>query len=179
MELLEKVERLREKTGVSYQEAKAALEETGGDLLEALCWLEQNGKIKEGAAFCSTEFRAEPEPETTEIPHEKKSKEPGSFERGMHALWEGFLSLLRAGNRNSLILTDRSGEQKLTMSVTLFVVLAILFFWAMTVLVVIALFFGYRFSFRGPELGKDPINDAVGKATDYAESIKQEFSDRK
>ena len=46
MELLEKVEKIREKTGVSYEEAKAALEACDEDVLDALVYLENQGKIK-------------------------------------------------------------------------------------------------------------------------------------
>ena len=40
MDNLEKVEKLREKTGVSYEEAKAALEATNYDVLDAIIYLE-------------------------------------------------------------------------------------------------------------------------------------------
>ena len=52
MDQMELVEQLREKTGCSYSEAKAALDEAGNDLLEALCWLEQHGKTQMGGASC-------------------------------------------------------------------------------------------------------------------------------
>ena len=51
-------------------------------------------------------------------------------------------------------------------------------FWLVLILMVVALFFGNSFSFEGPELGKDEINDAMGKATDFAENIKQEFTEK-
>ena len=41
---LEQVERLKDKANVSYEDAKNALEQTDGDLLEALILLEQQGK---------------------------------------------------------------------------------------------------------------------------------------
>ena len=47
MDQLEKVEKIREKTGVTYEEAKAALDAAGGDVLDALVYLESQGKIKE------------------------------------------------------------------------------------------------------------------------------------
>ena len=46
MEQFEKVEKLREKTGVSYEDAKKALEEHDWDMLEAIVALENEGKIK-------------------------------------------------------------------------------------------------------------------------------------
>lgn len=43
-ERFEKVERLRRETGVSYEEARAAFETAGRDLLDALIALEKQGK---------------------------------------------------------------------------------------------------------------------------------------
>ena len=40
---LEQVERLREKASVSYGQAKQALEYSGGNLLDALIYLEEKG----------------------------------------------------------------------------------------------------------------------------------------
>jgi len=43
---LELVEMLRDRARVSYEEARAALEKCEGDIVEALVYLEQQGKIK-------------------------------------------------------------------------------------------------------------------------------------
>ena len=50
---LEKVEKLREKANVSFAEAKEALDNTGGDILDALIYLEKQGKstIPAGGGF--------------------------------------------------------------------------------------------------------------------------------
>lgn len=40
---LEKVDAVRERTGVSYRDAKEALEKTNGDVLEAIVYLEEKG----------------------------------------------------------------------------------------------------------------------------------------
>ena len=175
MDMMEKVESLREKTGVSYSEAKAALEQTGGDLLEALCWLEQHGKTQMVGASCSTQDReqtqAEPEPET-------RRQEDSAFRRGCRSLWQGIVTLVRKGNQNQLVMTSRDGRREFSLPVTLFVILLVAFFWLVLVLMVVALFFGNSFSFEGPELGKEEINDAMCKATDFAENIKQEFTEK-
>ncbi|RKD34723.1 DUF4342 domain-containing protein [Thermohalobacter berrensis] len=41
---LEKIDTIRERTGVSYKEAKEALEKSNGDVVEALIYLEENEK---------------------------------------------------------------------------------------------------------------------------------------
>ena len=170
MDLMEKVEKLREKTGVSYSEAKAALEQTGEDLLEALCWLETHGKVLPVAASSTTEGRKPPEPE----PEPEQRRENG-FARGCRSLWEGLISLVRKCNQTELIMTNRSGQREFALPLTLFIILLLAAFWAVIVLVVVALFFGNRFSVEG-QLGHDQVNDALGKAADYAESIKDDFS---
>ena len=52
---LEQVERLREKADVSYAQAKQALEYSGGNLLDALIYLEEQGAIpRPQGAYYST-----------------------------------------------------------------------------------------------------------------------------
>ena len=46
MEQLEKVEKLRERANVTYEEAKEALEASNWDLLDAMVYLEKNGKTQ-------------------------------------------------------------------------------------------------------------------------------------
>ena len=51
----EQVERLRARTGLSYERARALLEQAGGDLLEALILLERQGGPGQAAgSFYST-----------------------------------------------------------------------------------------------------------------------------
>lgn len=172
MEQMDLIEKIREKTGCSYSEARAALEESGGSLLDALCWLETHGKTQLTGASCSTEGRPAQEPEP-----EPECREPGAFQRGMRALRDALVRLLRAGNRNELVMHGKSGSREFGIPVTLFVVLLVLGFWVVAILMVVALFCGCKFSFEGPDLGTEKINDAMGKATEYADQIKQEFQD--
>ena len=61
---LEQVERLREKAAVSYGQAKAALEYSGGNLLDALIYLEERGVIPrpEDAYYSTKGRRRRPRP---------------------------------------------------------------------------------------------------------------------
>ena len=60
MDHLEMVEKLAQKAGVSYEDAKMALEACGWDMLDALVYLEKLGKTGYGAAWYSTDG---PEPD--------------------------------------------------------------------------------------------------------------------
>ena len=174
MEQLELVERLREKTGCSYSEARAALEETGNDLLEELCWLESHGKTQLVGVSCSTENREPPKAEPE--PQPKKKTGPGPMERGFRSLWEGLVSLLRKCNQTELVMTGKSGRKEFGIPLTLFIILLLVAFWIVVALIVVALFFGNRFSVEG-KLSTEDVNEVLGKATDLAENIKDEFKD--
>ena len=171
MERMEQVEKLREKTGCSYSEARAALEESGGDLLEALCWLESHGKSQLAAASCSTENREPPAAEQDAEPETEKAD--GPFVRGCKSLWQGLVGLLRWGNSNELVMSGKNGRE-LGIPLTLLVVLLALAFWVVIALVIVALFCGFRFSLEGPA-GSEELNNAMGKATEFAEGIKDEI----
>jgi translation elongation factor EF-Ts len=55
MDKLEKVELIREKTGVSYDDANAALAASNDDVLDAIIFLERVGKAQpQSASFTST-----------------------------------------------------------------------------------------------------------------------------
>lgn len=55
---LEQIDLLMERANVSYSEAKAALEQTNGDIVEALLYLEKSDKIKPQPASCKEKARS-------------------------------------------------------------------------------------------------------------------------
>ena len=54
MDKLDRVEKVRAKTGVSYTEAQEALELCNYDILDAIVWLEQHGKTAGHTASYTT-----------------------------------------------------------------------------------------------------------------------------
>ena len=52
---LEQVEQLRQKADISYEEAKLLLEQTDGNLLDALILLERQGRMADGGGFFTTQ----------------------------------------------------------------------------------------------------------------------------
>lgn len=162
MEFLEKVEKLREKTNISYEEAKKILTETDGDLLEAMILLEKQGRIDPPAGLGAA----------------PQAGADGSSKKDGGDTWHGFVrwlkSLVRRGNRNSLQIR-RHGEVIAAMPVTAFVAALVFAFWVTFPLLIIGLFCGCSYGFRGPDLEKENINKAWDKASEAAERIKEDI----
>lgn len=169
MDRFDMVERLHREAGVSYEEARAALEAADWDLLDALIALEKQGKTGGATAHYSTETREEPP-----VQEEPKREDGARFGETCRrfARWCG--RGMQRGNRNALCM-ERGGEVLLTVPVTALVLLLVLAFWVVVPLMIVALFCGCRFYFTGPDLGREDINDAMGKATEAADSLKKEF----
>lgn len=173
MNHLDKVEKLRERADVSYEEAKAALEECNWDMLDALVKLETEGKVKgKTAGPYYTDSRSAEQDSTIErISVHQEHQSESVFTQ----LWDWICKVLRKSMENSLIMT-RYGRQIMELPVLIFVILLLAFFWVVLPMMVVSLFFDISYSFKGDDLGKDHVNDAMGKATKVANDLKSDVS---
>lgn len=175
MASLENVERLRQRANISYDEAKTALDANGDDLLEAMIYLERLGRVvtppQEG--YYSTQqppVYAHPGAE-----HASSSAGRGGFHSLFKRLWKWFVELLRKGNRNSFQVC-RQNETLFQLPITVLVVLICCCFWCVVPLLIVGLFFDYRYRFQGPDFSKETANAAMDRVAKAAEDIKQEVS---
>lgn len=182
---LELVEKLVEKTGLSYGEAKQALERTNWDILEALIQLEAEGKAQGGrTAQYSTNNANNEYQQNQQYQQYQQSQQTNkgkdknaageNFKKASKSLGDFLKEVFDKGNKNCLVM-HKNNEKRIELPVTAFIVLLIFCFWVIIPLMIVALFFGCRFSFSGTDLGKDGVNSAMGKATDIADNIKSEF----
>ena len=165
----EMIELLRDKAKVSYEEAEDALKRANWDPLDAVLLLEQDEKARLGGGAYSTEDKEEEE----EVRRRRKERRHGARE-ARHWLRQTLRKLLRIGNANSFVVT-RDDREQFSLSVTAFALLLIFAFWFVAVVMVVGLFCGLRYSFRGPNLGKQVINDAMNRAADMAENVKEDL----
>ena len=172
MEMMEKVERLREKANVTYEEAKAALEEAGGDLLDAIVLLERQGKVREPA---QSTFSTEYEEQTDYIKVRDKVEEQEKSAPSMgRTIGRAFRGLIRFIKQTTFIVTK--GEDVVFTMPTLIFAILLFFFWeVLAPVMVIALFFGVRYSFEGEEEA-EKANSILNKAGDFAQDVKSEFT---
>lgn len=179
----ELVKKLVTETGVSYTEAKAVLEKTDWDILDAIIELESQGRTVGASSFTTRpegeQDRADSDKkkEDSKRKKEESRKKKEEYKEKTVGVMEWLVSVLDKGNANYIEMY-RNGERKIGLPVTVFVILLILSCSAILGIMLISLFFGCRYRFSGPDLGREDVNTVMGKATDCAESIKNEFKNK-
>lgn len=158
---LEQVERLREKADVSYEQAKAALEEAGGSLLDALILLERQGRVNPGAGR-SARYSTRPGAgsQSSQAFYPGPAEEPPEQGSGF---WHMAQDLLRRSVENNLEVWRR-GENMVNIPLLIAALLLVVAFWICLPLVVVGLLAGCRFRLAGPDFEHGQASEAVSRA---------------
>lgn len=160
MDHFEMVEKLRQKANVTYEEARDALENSQWDLLDALIYLESQGKIQSQQAQSYTTKREE----QAAPPPEQDLR--GTFTRFFSHIAE----LINKANQINLEVRKRD-KLVLAVPLTVLILLLIFMFWWVLPALVIGLFAGFRYTFKGPGVAES-INKAMDKAARTAEDLR-------
>ena len=175
---LEQVERLREKANVSYGQAKAALEYSGGNLLDALIYLEERGVIpRPEDAYYSTKSESPTPPQ--ELPVLQAEPE-GSAKKHKKRNRRGLRHLLRWLRR---ILLDneleiwRKGQPITAVPMLILLILVFCLPWVTLPLLILGLFLGFRYQIAGPDLENDTLNGMMDSAASTASDVGRQVRD--
>lgn len=183
---MEQVERLREKSGATYEECRDALERTDGNLLDAIILLERAGHSRTAGATFTTK-PGEKAAEAARLVLSPESGQQGGKKRsdwrdGAAEVWEAGKNLLRHAVENQFEVWRR-GEMMTSMPVLILAMLIIMVFWISVPLLIIGLFLGCRYRFAGPDLGRDDVNGVMDNVSDtvdgMVEEVRREFTDEK
>jgi hypothetical protein len=170
MVTLEQVEKLRERTGISYEEAKRVLEETGGDLLDAMIKLERQNRIEGpemGGYYHSKGEKEKAEHSSNEKSSKKRAKDDNgeSFGETLESFFKWCGKVLHKGNINSFNV-EKDGAKVMVVPLTVFGLLLIFAFWIVLPIMILGLIFGYRYFFTGPDLENTEVNRAMDTVSD-------------
>jgi hypothetical protein len=174
MTQFEMVEMLREKANVSYEEAKAALEKADWELLEAMLVLEKEGRVNAGSdEILVGEYTTRRDKKT-----ERTGKDKGTLGDKLGRFGRWLARMVAIGNANTFEI-QRNGEKLLTISVTTLAILAVFTLPLTVILVIVGFFFGFKYSFHGPNFGREAINNAIDRAASMADDVKREFKEKR
>ena len=174
MENFEKVEKLREKTGVSYEDAKAVLEQHNYDMLDAIIDLERQGKVaqpKEGTytSGASQEMETVKKFEIAQRQYESDCKK-NNIREGFRKIAD-FIRMLFKKSLEIDFVISKNDKQVASVPVLVLVLLLLGFFWVTLPLIIIGLFFGISYSFTGVDKVVVDVNEACEKASQTVENI--------
>lgn len=173
---LEMVERLKAKADVSYTQAKEALEYSGGNLLDALIYLEEKGAIPrtEGAYYSTrNETPAPPPPEPVPVQIAEKSKKKAGRPpcSGGKKSIRRFIHALRRWLVDNELEIWRKDQPITALPVLILVLLLCCAPWVTIPVLVMLLFLGFRYRFSGPDLEREDLNSMMGSVADSASDL--------
>lgn len=184
MDRFEMVQKLVEKTGVSYADASEALDKANGDLLDAALFLEENGKIEKKSGSYSTTAetsrengkadREAPGPEITPNKaekHEARTAESEKIKNFFRRVWRFLLD-------NRVIAVNNSGRQVINIPVLFAAILMLSLFWLIVILLLISLIKGWQYSFEGPQLGNENVNEASREFGNTIQGLSQDIQEK-
>ena len=143
MEHIEMVERLHEKAGISYTDAKDALERSGWDMLEALVLLEREGKIDPLTASTSSSNDGTSYEKVTATASRKDS----NFHETMNSAREKLRKLFDDSLATDFVV-KRQGKEIFRLQVLIALILCICLWEPILAALVIGLICDCRYSFE-------------------------------
>lgn len=176
MTRLEMVEKIREKTGVTYDEAREALEKANWDMLDAIVNVERMTGSS-GVVYATIE-EEQPKTEYTTVsetaPVVKKRvvrhRNTGELGDKIAAALKWLGGWIKKGEETHVEVT-RKDEPILSLSLTSTILLFLLTWIVPVVLIVVGLFTGYRFRVTGNSLFSKAASAAANKAGEKAEEL--------
>lgn len=165
MDNFEKVEKLREKANVTFEEAKAALEESNWDLLDAMIILERQGKAEERRESYSTKDNADLM--VVDEPEKKDRKHGNAFTDKLKVLWHK--------SCENFFVIEKGDDVILNIPIWVFIIIILLTWHVTLVAMVVALFFGCKYSFKGAAEMKT-ANEVCDKVSEAAEKVKESYN---
>ena len=176
MDRFELVEKLVKSTGVGYEDAKAALEACGWDLLDAAVWLEKNGKIENKSNHFTTNPEQQQEQqkqqEKERMKEERRKTSAGTSAGSSSSGNRIFHTILTKARQiimdNELVICKNNGEIFLEIPIWLAVVLLVVAFWPFLIVLVLVFILGFRFRLHGPDLGSEKVNRILSRAENAA-----------
>ncbi len=168
MDMFEKVDKLRERANVSYEEAKEALDRANGDILDAMIILEREGKTnKEGNVMFSTNGTESNGPAACDNNQAKRDNAGGNG----RSFGDKIKELFRKSTVNYLVIS-RNGKNVVEIPIFA-VILIVLFAWyAAIIAVVVSLFCECKYSFAGED-DLAAANNVCEKAEILASQVKE------
>lgn len=172
MDKLKLVDKLRKKANISYEEAKVVLENNNWDILDALLYLEENGRIEKPSVsiFYTNETRYSGEIQVIRKNEEYKYKASNSFQ----GIFETICKFIDTCN-NIFLEIKKENKVFLKIPLTVVILLSFFMFWIIIPLIIVGLFFDIEFYIYANSVNTNKVNKVLSEISGYVKDIKEKF----
>ncbi|MDS0524720.1 DUF4342 domain-containing protein [Clostridium sp. SHJSY1] len=171
MERNEMIKVLMEKAKISHEEAEETLKKNDWDLLDSIIYLERKGKIENNQTTTIVEVGQTSKEENKKESDKNKCGGVGTV---IGRIFKFIGKVIKKGNNHHFEIS-KENEKPIRITLTISVLLFIIAFWAVSILLIVGLFCGYKYSITGSNINTDKVNDILGKASKSADNIKDDF----
>lgn len=181
MDEFDKVEKLRQRANVSYEEARDALRACNGDLLDAMVYLEKLGHVKapeKSTVSTSSEEKEHYENVPEAVVRSQNTASDPSFGQQLGILIK---TALRKSIDNFIVVSHK-GEEKFRLPILVAIILLFMFNVITLTAVIVSLFFDVNYRFEGKDdLSKmnNVINQAGTRASEWMAETTAKESEKK
>ena len=180
MDKINLVDKLRTKANISYEEAKVALENNNWDILDAMVYLEDTGRVKKPSI--SVFYTNEDKESYTSYGEIAKTDENRDYrgnesKNDFNGIFEAIIKAIDTCN-NIFIEIIRRDTVLLKVPLTVLILLFFFAFWIIIPLMIVALFFEIEFliATNRVDIGKlNEVNKIFSKRSQAAKDIKEKF----
>lgn len=167
------IEKLKNKTNINAEEAKEALEKNNWDMLDAMVFLETEGIIKNpDIGIYNTKENNSNENYSKNNADSSEYKDEANFsEKAFNTISD----IVEKGNKNVLEI-GKVGKRAINIPVTILVLLTIFAFYVIIPLIIVGLFFDFKYTFKGPDINNENIvNRYINTASSIVCKIKKDL----
>ena len=174
MNEFEKVTKLVEIAHVSYEDAKKALDEANGDILDAMINLEKQGKVNNApkqAQYTTGASAASPYRDVPAVVEQSKDTKGKSFFRD---LGDGIKRIARYTVDN-YVKVERKGDTIIKLPLWISIILLLAAWHLILIVMIISLFFDCKYSLEGKD-DTSTVNNIMNEASEFAGKVKENFN---
>jgi hypothetical protein len=173
------IDKLKNETNISYEEAKIALEKSNWDILDAFVYLEEKGKIQKPSVsiFYTNEYK---ENYIHSVVTNNKNQENNYNNEKRHNTFEGiFVKVCKIIDTCNNIFFEIKRENKVFLRIpsTVIILLLAFAFWIIIPLYIVGLFFDIEFSLSGKRVEINKINHVFKAISAKIKKIKDRFKE--
>ena len=172
MEHYEMAELLSKKAGVSLEEARQALQDNDWDMLDAMVALERAHKSSGETVFVDGAAEEQGYSEPKKV---KNTAQHYGFKDGFQQIGYYIKRLFQLSVETDFVIM-RNDREILRMPVLVMLVLLVICFWFTLPVLVLGLFFGWRYHLDGKH-DAGAVNRAMDKVADAVDNLKETLDD--